>query len=307
MTESDTRKNITERRGFEYRIEKKIRKLARLNPDSSIWKLHDFVFFYVVIGAVITFLYLLPSDVKYDYFILQPSNPTLLSLFFSNYTHIAFPHFINNLMGYWAVIFLLFNLETEKKIFYTISALIFIILPFLSSFAITYYTDVVSPVYGFSAILSGFIGYLLYAIYNYLVKVYKFPLNLSFPFLIVSINLTFVIIFNLNVPNTLRLITIAIAVLLTYINWKNIKEILNLTINQIKNPMTNQLMRLCKILFFVFVFIFLFILPFLIPSEIVNGKIKINILSHYIGYCFGVFIPIIFEDLPRLFKNYIMR
>jgi hypothetical protein len=38
---------------------------------------------------------------------------------------------------------------------------------------------------------------------------------------------------------------------------------------------------------------YLFYLPILIPQEIVIGKGVLNIFSHYIGYTFGTFTPII--------------
>ena len=153
----------------------------RLNPLLKSWGKIDYAIFFLLVPAVLTFVYILPFGIK-DYLVLQPLNPTFLSIFFSNYTHIEFFHFFNNILAYLIIIFLIFNIETDKKLFYKTSLLIFILLPFISSLSIIYLTPTVSPTLGFSAISSAFLGYLLYAVYNFLKNAWKLSLNNSFLF-----------------------------------------------------------------------------------------------------------------------------
>jgi hypothetical protein len=284
-----------------FEIEEKIRQITKFNPNSKIWNIYDFIFFFVLIGAILTIIFLLPEKIKY-YFILQPSNNTLISIFLSNYTHTDFNHFIQNLIIYWIIILLLLNLETNKKLFYQVSAFLFIILPFMSSFAVIYYISGFSSL-GFSAIVSGFMGYLIYAVYNYLKNIYKLPLNYHFPFLILSINLTIMVIFNLqNVPLFLKITLIVISTFLIFINMENIKQIVKIIISKLNIPVKKCYTNIFKISYFLMVFVFLFSLPVLIPSEIVNEKMTINILSHYVGYCFGALIPFFLNGLLKFFK-----
>lgn len=284
-----------------FEIEKKIRQITKLNPNSKIWNIYDFIFFFIIIGAILTIIFLLPEKIKY-YFILQPSNNTLISIFLSNYTHMDFNHFIGNLIIYWIIILLLLNLETNKKLFYEVSACLFIILPFISSLAVIYYLTRFSS-FGFSAIVSGFMGYLIYAVYNYLKNIYKFKLNYQFPFLILSINLTIIVIFNLqNVPLLLIITLIAINTILIFIHLENIKQIVKIIKSKFNHPVKKRCTEIFNISFFLMVFVFLFSLPLLIPSEIVKEQMKINILSHYVGYCFGALIPFFLNGLFKFFE-----
>lgn len=284
-----------------FEIEEKMRKITKFNHDSKIWKINDFIFFFVLIGTILTIIYLLPEKIKY-YFILQQSNNTLISIFLSNYTHTDFNHFIGNLMIYWIIILLLLNLETNKKFFYEVSAFIFLILPFMSSFAVLYYTTRFSSL-GFSAIVSGFMGYLIYAVYNYLKNIYKLPLNFLFPLLILSINLTITVIFNLqNVPLFLKTTLIVISTILIFIHLENIKQIVKIIKSKFNLPVKKHYTEISKISYFLMVFVFLFSLPLLIPSEIVKEKMTINILSHYVGYCFGALIPFFLNGLFKFFE-----
>lgn len=103
-----------------------------MNPLIRIWSSKDWAFFFAAIPALLCLVFLLPAGVK-QYLILAPKAPTLLSLFASNYTHSELVHLLSNIGIYWLVLFVLFNIETDRTRFYTVSAASFLILPLVSS------------------------------------------------------------------------------------------------------------------------------------------------------------------------------
>ena len=254
------------------------------------WKKWSYVLFFILIPSILILVYLLPIK---QYFILNPSSPTPISIFFSNYTHSEFSHLINNLISYLIVIFLLFNIEINKKMFLKVSLLNFLLVPALSSLFIIYFLSKVPPVQGFSAVVSAFMGYLLYSIYTHLKTVYYEKLNNSFLWLLLMINFVIWSIFN---KIEFSIFLILITLFLAYINREPIKEILT----QIKsrwNKLISQkfLERFYNITIFIFTILFVFSLWSLIPSRIIFGSSLINTPTHYLGYCFGVFIPVLIE------------
>jgi hypothetical protein len=262
------------------------------------WKKLDHLLFFVFIPIVLISIFLLPNTVK-DIFILLPSSPTAISVFFSNYTHSDFSHLINNLIGYIIIIFLLFHLETNKRIFYINSFLIFIALPIISSLLIMYLIPNIPPVQGFSAIVSGFVGYLIYSTYNFVKNVYKIPFNYSLIFLLLMIN--FLIFSILNSMTYLILITIATSIFLILKNRKNFKELFKKIITNYKSLSNKRyLERVYEICIFVLTIFFISSLVTLIPSNIREGNTIVNIFSHYVGYIFGLFTPLFLDGLKSV-------
>ncbi|RKY23624.1 MAG: hypothetical protein DRP62_05525, partial [Planctomycetota bacterium] len=143
--------------------------------------------FFVLIPFILVFLYLLPSSLK-EFLILVPKNPNPWSVFFSSYVHSSFWHFLNNLVGYLVLILLIFYLEENRSFFHYFSFLNFILLPLLSSFLVIVALSSFSESLGFSAVVSGFNGYLLYSVYMHLKKEYFKNLNCSFLWLLLIIN-----------------------------------------------------------------------------------------------------------------------
>lgn len=262
----------------------------------EFWTKKDFVFFYIIIPAVLTFMFLLPENIKY-YFILIASNPTILSMFFSNYMHTSLSHFLGNLFSYFIIIFLLFNLEINKKIFYISSILIFLILPFVSSILLVYRFPALPPSLGFSAIVASFNGYLVYSVFNYIKKFYYQQTNIRFVWLILMINVIFAAN-NLGTPAFFQVIVISLSIILIFLNRAAIKEIFEQTILKFKNLISQKFkLFMYNTILFSIVIVFIFSLPSLIPSEIKNGNSIINIFSHYVGYLFGLFIPLIMTSI----------
>ena len=133
-----------------------------MNKIQPKYKKTSYMIFYFLVPAFLLLIYFLPYSIK-QYLILDVSNPTLISIFFSNYTHSEFLHLVSNLIAYFILIFLLFKVEIYKKMFYKISLLNFIFLPFVVSLSTVYFLPRVPPAQGFSAVVSAFNGYLLYS------------------------------------------------------------------------------------------------------------------------------------------------
>ena len=277
---------------FESRIKKKI---GELNPLLISWNKYTYFVFFILIPLIQIFIYLIPQGIKNSYFILFPSNPNFFSIFLSNYTHSEFNHILSNLVGYLIIMFLLFNLETNKKRFYLVSVLLFLLLPFCYSFVAI---RIGSPqsTQGFSTILSGFIGYLIYPVYSYLKNVYKLPLNGWFPSAVIIINFAIVGIFNL--PNTspslkliLEILFVIFTIYIAYIIYKSLIRLKEL--KQAFNKL-NHSIKTYRLSVTMVSLIFLFYLPFLIPSQIIQNGLLINVLAHYLGYFLGCLLGHLF-------------
>lgn len=273
-----------------------------MNPILQSWKKSDYFLFFIFIPAFLSFMYLLPENIK-NYFILDTSNPTILSIFFSNYEHVELLHFGGNLSFYLVVIFFLFNIEINKKIFRKSSVLIFIILPFISSILLIYRFPNFPPSLGFSAIGSAFMGYAIYSIFYYIKNFYYFQLNYSFLYLIIIINLI-AVEYNLKGHPFLlflKIISFLLFIILIYFNRIALKEISIQIIIKTKNIYSEKLVipMIYNCSLFVLVIYFMFYLPYLIPSKITEGSGIINIFSHYIGYIFGLFVPFIITMLLK--------
>jgi|GEM_PF-2430318 len=268
------------------------------------WKKIDFFIFFIFVPALLEFFYILPENIKNN-FILLPSNPTIISIFFSNFVHQDLFHLLGNLVSYLFVIFLLFNFEVNKKLFYKTSISIFLILPFVSSFLIIYRFPYLPPSLGFSAIVAGFMGFLIFSAFRYIKNFYYTKSNYFLLYLILIINLIFVER-NLHASFNFQIFTLIILAILLFLNRITIKEIGKKFIQDIKDS-RNFGVFLYNYVLLVLSIIFIFFLPNLIPSKITVGNSIINIASHYIGYIFGLFISIIIVNIEELHSGKIKQ
>lgn len=261
------------------------------------WNKIDYIIFFIFIPALLGFMYILPMSIK-KHFILLPSTPTILSIFFSNYVHLDLLHLLGNLLAYLFVIFLLFNYEINKQNFYKSSFLIFIILPFVSSFLIIYRFPYLPPSIGFSAIVAGFMGYFIFSVYKYISNFYYKQSNYFLLYLILIINLVFVVR-NLHASLYFQIFTIIIFVILLFLNKITIKEI-GIKLYKILKKRCGIRIFYYNCFVFILSILFIFFLPNLIPSKVTVGNSIINIPSHYLGYIFGLFTSIIVENIEKL-------
>lgn len=150
----------------------------RLSKNLKSWNQKDYFFFLLFIPFVlIAFQLLLPQNIKI-LLILDIKNLTLVNIFFSSYIHKSLSYLGFNLIVYFLLIFILFAIELNKKVFYKFAFLNFTLVPFLSSL-ITILFPLKRFAVGFSSITSAFWGYtLFYSLNNYL-KI-SFPKNIKF-------------------------------------------------------------------------------------------------------------------------------
>jgi hypothetical protein len=226
------------------------------------WRKRDYLIFYVLIPAILLLLYFVPQNFKESYLILNTADPSIISIFLSNYTHTQFKHFISNSAMYLLLMFLLFNLETNSRLFYKVSALILIFLPILSSLIVIIKIPNMGNVQGFSAVTSALAGYLIYAVYGYLKNVRRLKVNSSFVNLVVLLNLTIVSFLPLPVPTLIRLIFLTLSVWYTYRNRVIIRQIISTILKLVKESVYEYWV-------FFFALFFMFSLPSLIPKNIV--------------------------------------
>ncbi|NMX21828.1 hypothetical protein C5S30_05240 [ANME-1 cluster archaeon GoMg4] len=268
--------------------------------SSKKWKKRDYLFYFLFIPSILIFIFFLPSGIK-DLFTLKINDPTIISIFFSNYTHENLKHLIDNLFGYLFIIFLLFNIEVNKRFLNFISLLNFILLPIILSLLMIYYLPKNSPpVLGFSGIVSAFTGYLLYSTYAYIKHNYYSYLNHYFIVLLFMVNVIILSIYN-PIMHILLIPSLILTIALLYLNIKPIKEIISKLI-LLPHQLIEQIsIWIYKFTIFSLTFFFIFSLWIFLPYNIKIGSALINTLAHYSGYVFGVFVPMLIERLSGLF------
>lgn len=158
-------------------------KISEWIEKSAIksWVWYYWLFFYGIIPAFILAIPLIkkftlslvgpqtpPLDFVNQTFILNMNNPTFLSMFLANYTHIEITHLCSNLLFYFLSISIIFLIEKNKKTFVNTSVLFLTILPFfISIISILFFSTIKAnnPIgYGFSGIVLAFLGYSMYLI-----------------------------------------------------------------------------------------------------------------------------------------------
>ena len=262
----------------------------------------DYFIFLILVPLILFVIYLLPENIR-NIFILYPSNPTIISIFLSNYTHTGFAHLSKNVFSYFFIGFLIFMFETNKRRFYINMLLFFTVLPVLCSLLTLYYLPN-SASWGFSGIVAGWMGYLLYAVYGYIKEEWRIALNANFVFLIVMINLM-ILLSIYNWLGWLYALLLSLLLILIVLIRNDLRAMVRKRIN-ILTDFGIELRKSWKSVGFIFVKSAIFVLTInfllfgffdLFPPQIkINGSI-VNILVHYSGYCFGVFVPLIMDFL----------
>ena len=264
----------------------------------------DYFIFFILVPFILIVIYLLPENIR-NIFILYPSNPTIISVFLSNYTHTGFAHLSGNVIKYFVVGFLIFMFETDRKRFYINMLLLFTVLPVLCSLLTLYYLPN-SASWGFSGIVAGWMGYLLYAVYGYIKEEWRIALNANFVFLMVMINLLILLSIYKWLGGLYGLLLSLLLILIVLIR-NDLRAMVRKLVNM-SSDFGMELRKSWKSFGFIFVksAIFALTINFLLfgffdlfPPQIkINGSI-VNILVHYSGYCFGVFVPLIIDFLRQ--------
>jgi len=269
----------------------KSKSLKRLLCKNIQITIAEFLIFFILIPLSLIVIYFLPQNVK-DVLILQSANPTLTSIYFSNFVHTEFGHFVNNLIYYLLLIFLILNFKSSRKRFHLTVFLFLTVLPILSSLFIILKPNISSR--GFSAINAALMGYLLFSVYLYMKESWKITIGFSFLFSIFTFNVAFATLFYRGILPFLILLMISLFLFCwNKSNLKVIKKLISYSKKVKKSSRSETIYKV--ILFSMTVFFILFVWYLLFPKDVVSGQTGINVLSHYVGYSFGVFVPLIYE------------
>lgn len=144
-----------------------------LKKNINSWNWKYWLFFYGFIPLVLLSIAQLPQGLKENYCILDISNPTLFTLYLSNFTHSEIIHISSNIAVYLIFMTIIFLFESRKENLKYLSAGFLTILPFfISMLSIFFLGSINQPIplsQGFSGILAAYIGYgsFLFAKFTY--------------------------------------------------------------------------------------------------------------------------------------------
>ena len=252
------------------------------------WKGKDWILFFIIIPFFMILIYLLPQK---SILILNTNNPTVLSIFFSNYVHTTFWHLFSNLSSYLLIMLFLFKTEHNRKRLYFVSIFLFLMLPFILSLLPIVTFPKNKNLLGFSGIVSAFLGYLVFSIYSYLKKNYYAKLELNFMYLLLFLSIFVWAIVNFfKLPFLLSLPIIGYSIFLLYQNRNSIKKIYTELMDR----------NIFERVFLVCLFSYLLSSGlFLMPLQIRDGGNDVNIVIHWFGYCLGVLVALVFSHLKK--------
>jgi hypothetical protein len=255
------------------------------------WSDRDYALFFGFTPLVLILFFVLPVNLQ-DQIILKPLQPTLISAFFSNYLHTNLEHFESNLLSYFIIMLLLFNIETNKKRFYIAALGVFTIIPLISSSFIILFLSRINPSLGFSAIVAGFLGYFVYDLYAYVKQKYSPRLNYNFLGLLFMLN---VFVWSVSWSNS-NLILISLIAILWFLHSTipAIKETLSKVMPRKKPPLKEAFHR--SFLIMLPLAVAIFGMYILIPRDVITGQgNSINIMAHFIGYLCGLVLSLSYD------------
>ena len=283
--------------------------MAHVHINRSVTKkitLKDLLILFILPALVLIIIqYLVPYPVKKEYFILNAAHPSFSALFLTNYVHTDDPaHLWVNVFFYELTLFCILKYSTNKNEVYIASAIFFFALPFvisLTSLNILYGMNIY--LLGFSGIVAGFMGYFVYVIYRYVKKHYIHKLNYTFVLLILSINVSFGVIFyyrELILWIPILFISILICV---WLYWKYFKIYFRRMMNIIKEPRKAlEKISFISLLCYTITFFLLF-MAFVYMIKPPGPNDSTNSYAHFVGYMFGVFVPLIFFEAYSYLKG----
>lgn len=256
------------------------------------WNGREKILFFIVIPMILVLIYLLPTNIKDTYFILNKQMPFILNAFLSNYTHSDFWHLIANMGSYIIVIYLLLKFETSKANFYKTVAFLFLIVPFIVSLVTVLYMPTIFS-QGFSGVVAGLMGYFMYVTYRHIKDTWKLHADINFIYLMLCANAmvgagSYWLTNNPLFMALLLFLTIGLA----YYNRHLLRNIAILLKNKTRELKTKRVTLIANYVTLTLALAVLFSLPSLIQITIQNGGLA-NVMGHYAGYLAGIFFPLI--------------
>jgi hypothetical protein len=124
-----------------------------------------YAFFLVVIPVLLFGIFLLPQAIKDNFLIFNTAFPLNLQTYLLNeYTHSVFTHFSGNVLFYLVMMLAIFCFEDNRKRFWTMMALAFIVVPVIASLLTVgfwYLLGRTTASQGFSGINAALVAYAL--------------------------------------------------------------------------------------------------------------------------------------------------
>ncbi|WP_172633388.1 rhomboid family intramembrane serine protease [Methanosalsum zhilinae] len=240
-------------------------------------------------------------------FVLYLADPTLFTLYFSNFAHSGFLHFFDNILAYVVIIPIIFLLRTNRKRFYVDMVLIFSLTPFMVSFFTVMFVPARTSL-GFSGIVAALIAYYLFSVYEFTQKQLRVCLNYSVLILIFGFSFLFVLIQYALAGYAVIDYIILLSFLLLLLLPDSLKEMAR-AYRSMKKMSHQKKGKITVIMISVFMFVSysLAIILFLIlfPLELATPTGQTNILGHLIGYCAGLILPILYRRTTACeYQNY---
>ncbi|MBS7633643.1 rhomboid family intramembrane serine protease [Candidatus Bathyarchaeota archaeon] len=256
------------------------------------WSKNEKIILFLGVPLVIFLIYLVPSNIKDAYFVLNKNNVSVLSMFLSNYTHTDFWHLAANVSVYLIVIYLIFKFETNKSSFYKTIAFLLLILPFIVSVITVIYVPALNS-QGFSGIVAGSFGYFMYVTYRHIKDTWKLNADISFISLLLFINVFLgVASYGLTNNSAFAAVLFVLTIGLLLYNRNLLKSIIILLINKHKELNAQHRLLISDYLTFILALVVLFSLHSLIQVTVQNGSVA-NAIGHYAGYVAGIGFPML--------------
>lgn len=133
---------------------------------TKVASIPEIIGLYLGVPLALLLVYLLPAGIKAQFFTLHLEHPMILSLLTNAFSHDLASHLTANLMYYAVAISAILVLETNIRRFRYALASTLVAVPVLASAATLVYFQGsgIDHIVGFSGVVSGLLGYLIYLI-----------------------------------------------------------------------------------------------------------------------------------------------
>ena len=130
------------------------------------WTLKSWIFFFVIIPAILTGIFLLSPEIKNDYFIFHFGCSGFPSMYLNAFVHSALDHFLSNLILYLLSMTVIFLFCSDPRLLYRSSVFILLVLPIIVSW-VTYLEFAAGNLQGFSGIVFAYFGLMTWCLVKY--------------------------------------------------------------------------------------------------------------------------------------------
>ncbi len=145
------------------------KKIVQIKTNLKSWTLPEWIFFFVIIPAILFLIYALPQNIRDSYFILNTTSSwNLQTWFLFSYTHSQlYPHLVGNIASYLLALLAVFSFEDNRQRFWIMAAGSLLLVPVIASLltiGLFHVLGVGVNSQGFSAIGAAFIAYAMISI-----------------------------------------------------------------------------------------------------------------------------------------------